>query len=197
MFVEERGYKGHVELCISSHNIGGSYKLSAAEAIGLFEQTLSSLCQILLLETYRETNTTVDMCPSVHIILSACSSHRFEPSDKTQKCYQLTYRPVISISIRGTSSLLPSGAICSSRWKYALESCIKRKNKNVYSIPLNHITLSIQITQCLTLHNDFRRNIFFDILNDGWSVAHGPRTVTAGISGITGALCYLNISRKV
>jgi len=24
---------------------------------------------------------------------------------------------------RGTSSLLPSGAICSSRWKYAVESC--------------------------------------------------------------------------
>lgn len=55
VFVEERGYKGHVELRVSRHDISGSYKLSAAEALGLFEQTLSSLHRILLLQRYRET----------------------------------------------------------------------------------------------------------------------------------------------
>lgn len=49
VFVEERCHKGHVELCISTHDICSSYELSAAEAISLNEHTLGSLREILLL----------------------------------------------------------------------------------------------------------------------------------------------------
>lgn len=51
VFVEERSYEGHVELSVSRHDIVSGDKLSAAEALRLFEHTLRSLCEILLLET--------------------------------------------------------------------------------------------------------------------------------------------------
>ncbi len=43
VFVEERCYKGHVQLCVSTHDISSSYELSAAKAVGLYEHTLCSL----------------------------------------------------------------------------------------------------------------------------------------------------------
>lgn len=49
VLVEQRGYKGHVEPCVSAHDIAGGYKLSAAEVVSLFEHRLSSLGKILLL----------------------------------------------------------------------------------------------------------------------------------------------------
>lgn len=57
VFVEECGYEGHVELCVSTHDVGSGYKLSAAETLGLFEHTLRSLDKILLLVTHRDTQT--------------------------------------------------------------------------------------------------------------------------------------------
>lgn len=61
VFVEERGYEGHVELCVSRHDISGGHKLSAAEAVGLFEHILCSLCWILLLVTHTHTHTDTDL----------------------------------------------------------------------------------------------------------------------------------------
>lgn len=59
MFVEERGHKGHVELCVSTNDISGSHKLPAAETVGLSEHALCSLREILLLETDTDTQTQI------------------------------------------------------------------------------------------------------------------------------------------
>lgn len=59
VFVEQRGYKGHVELGVSTHDIGGSYKLSAAEALGLCEHILCSLSKILLLVTHKQAQVYI------------------------------------------------------------------------------------------------------------------------------------------
>lgn len=52
VFVEEGGNKSHVELCVSTHHVSSSYKLSAAEAVGLCEHTPCPLRKILLLVTH-------------------------------------------------------------------------------------------------------------------------------------------------
>lgn len=57
MFVEQRGHKRHVEFRVSTHDIGGGHKLPAVEAVGLFEHTLRSLGEIVLLgNTHRDTH---------------------------------------------------------------------------------------------------------------------------------------------
>lgn len=61
VLVEERGHKGQVELCVSRHDIGGGHKLSAAEAVGLFEHTLRSLHKILLLVTQTQTQIHTEL----------------------------------------------------------------------------------------------------------------------------------------
>lgn len=57
VFVEECGNEGHVELCISTHDIRGGYKLSAFEAVGLFQHTVCSHRKIFLLVTHTDKHT--------------------------------------------------------------------------------------------------------------------------------------------
>lgn len=49
VFVEKGRHEGHVELRVSTHNIGGSDKLPAAQTVGLLQHAFCSLYQILLL----------------------------------------------------------------------------------------------------------------------------------------------------
>lgn len=55
VFVEERGYEGHVQLRVPTHDVSSGHKLSAAETVGLVQHITCSLHKILLLVMHTST----------------------------------------------------------------------------------------------------------------------------------------------
>lgn len=55
VLVEERGHEGQVQFGVSGDDVGGRYKLSAAQTIGLLQHELSPFFKILLLVTEKKT----------------------------------------------------------------------------------------------------------------------------------------------
>lgn len=81
VLVEQCSYKGHVELRVPTHDVGGRHKLSAAKAISLLQHTLGSLRQVLLLvaqtqiQNILHTGSTFSYDPSPQYISFLFQKH--------------------------------------------------------------------------------------------------------------------------